>query len=249
MTPLTPKEQAVFDLRHNEDQGYQPSFDEIGASLGITGASAKTAYSRGVRKLGNPDLPGRNKNQNRNLRIEVKNPEISAELIDKLTDPGESNITKAARECGLPLQTAQQLAKRVETEYLPVKKEVERIKTDSLVRKFETLAYEAVNSITMDELKDLDAYKRTLVAAIATDKRELLDGRPTERISIDDRRALPEMMLILEREARRRGLMRDRDPETGAIKMIDNPSAPPRAVRENREQRLDWEDGTSEYGS
>ncbi len=53
-----------------------------------------------------------------------------------------------------------------------------------LASSFEGLANRMVDSITDADILELDAYKRTLSGAIATDKCQLLRGLPTENINV-----------------------------------------------------------------
>jgi DNA-binding CsgD family transcriptional regulator len=218
---LTPREQEVWDLRN----GDQPlTARQIAKRLKISLSTVNSALRRIQHKLDLKNAP-RAKPDRFDDRVECKRPAAAAEFFDKATNPLFENVAKAARECGLTSSVAEDLMRRLETEYLPVKQEVERVKTDVLVREFEGLAKRALQSIKDDEIEELNVYQRTLVAAIAVDKRELLDGRPTERISHEDRRDLPEMMALLLKEAQRRGLTAEVNPDTNRASLVPRADA------------------------
>jgi len=224
---LTPRQRQVYEKIHSEDPPLRIA--EAARQLGIGYQNARDAYRTAREKIENPDLRAAKRHENRDFagrRVEYREPEKAAAFIDRRTDPLHDNLAEAARESGLPLSSAIELDARLDGEYLPVKQESARIKTDVLVREFEKLALGALESITPEDLEALDAYKRTLVAAIAVDKRELLDGRPTERISVEDRRAFPEVMALLMKEAERRGLMKEINPATNQASLVVDPSAP-----------------------
>jgi hypothetical protein len=84
---------------------------------------------------------------------------------------------------------------KVLTASAQVVEEVKAIKT-SLADSFEGLAERMVSSITNEEIKELDAYKRTLSGAIAVDKFKLLRGEPTAILGV-------EMLLQIAGELRR----------------------------------------------
>ena len=61
--------------------------------------------------------------------------------------------------------------------------EVETLQKD-LGDIFDDLAKRMVSSITDADINKLNAYQRTVSAAIATDKAQLLKGRPTENLAL-----------------------------------------------------------------
>jgi len=214
---LTKRELEVWKLRFSEDPPM--SHNRIADKLGIERGTAKSIFSQARKRL--RVMPG-DLRDTRALaqRVEHKNPELAAEVIDLATTPELRSLASAIRECDLPKAVAVALMKRMQTEYQPVHRELKRVKTETLVREFESLSLRSIRSITDEDLREVNAYQRTLIGAIAADKRELLDGRPTERISLEDRRKLPELLQALMTEARRRGLGSATDPQTGEVKMV-----------------------------
>jgi len=226
---LTPMERDVYELR---SQDTSLTLREVGEKLGITTQQANSTWKRVRGKLGIEPSRGRD---NDGVKIEFTHPEEAAAFMDLVTEPGFEGVADAAKESGLGVRAAQSLINRVQENYEPVKREVDRIKTETLVRKFERIAEAALDTIDQEKLDEMDAYKLTLIGAIATDKRELLDGRPTERISVEDRRALPEIMAALLREAQIRGLTPEVNPDTQKVHLGFRDDAPYQ-VRAGRER-------------
>jgi hypothetical protein len=229
---LSPRQRQIYDLRHSTDP--PRSFRDIGRELGLAYETVRNTYHHAEDKLKNPGLTAQPP-EARDGRVEYTNPELAAEMIDIGTNPVLDSLAAACKEAGLPAETTRILLKRLETEYLPVHQEVGRIKTDVLVREFEGLAKRALDAITDGKLDKTNAYQLALIAAIATDKRELLDGRPTERLSVEDRRTALELLPSLLIEAERRGYVREINPETGRATFLVREDAPA-IVRTNRER-------------
>jgi len=212
---LSPTEQKIWDARNTGNP--VPLFREIAEEMGVTQATAKRTYYRAKRKIAdrkkavNYTLP----NSYPGNMVENKRPEDAAIAIDAVTNPLFDNVAKLGRELKIAPSTLNALIGRLNADYQPLTRELKRIKTDTLVKQFENLATDALASITKEDIEAETAYKRTIMAAIATEKRELLDGRPTERITHEDRRRLPELVEALLDEAGRRGFMKQIDPVTG----------------------------------
>ena len=232
---LTPREREVYELRENGNL----TLRDIGVRLGISASSVKGTFKNAQDKIarlalhGNLDRPVSEGNITR--AAEYQQPEKAAEFFDLVTEPGFENAAEAMRECGLPKSTAEKLLERIQTNFVPAKIEIERIKTEHFVKTAEKLALRFWDSITDEDIQNIDAYKRVIAGAILVDKRELLDGRPTERISVEDRRALPEIMSRLLHEAEVRGLMPEQNPETQRVTMGFREDAPYQ-VRAGRER-------------
>ncbi len=61
--------------------------------------------------------------------------------------------------------------------------EIEKVK-DTLADRFENVAVRMLTAISDSDIKALDAYKKTLSAAISTDKMRLLRDQSTENIAL-----------------------------------------------------------------
>ena len=229
---LTPREKQAKELRESEVPPM--TWRRVGLAMGLSAAGARANYARAEDKIKAPNQTGLPVATNVS-GTEYQDPEKAAEMIDVATNPLLENLAEACRESGLPEQTTRSLLKRLNTKYLQVQGAAERIKTDFLVREFEGLAKDALEAITKDKLDSTSAYQLSLIAAIATDKRELLDGRPTERLSVEDRRSLPEIVSLLMAEAERRGLAPVINPDAGTS-TLDYREDAPYQVRAGRER-------------
>ena len=230
---LTPRQQQVKDLRESTDPPM--TFREVGKRLGLSDVTARRHYQIVTDKIAKaPNVPSDPISRD-DARPEYADPDAAAELIDTATNPLLESVAKAARECNLPEGTARALMKRLERDYLPVTQEVERIKTDVLVREFESLGLRLLESVDEAAIEKMQPYQRVVGAAICVDKRELLDGRPTERISVEDRQMLPEITRLLLKEAERRGLLTETNPSTGEVSIAVDQDAPA-MVRAGRER-------------
>ena len=229
---LSPRQRQIYDMRNATDP--PRSFRDIARELGVSYEAVRNQYHRAEDKLANPHATGKSTAVHE-ARTEYTDPDRAAAMIDIGTNPLLDNVAAACREAGLPADATRAFLKRLETEYLPVQQEAGRLKTDFLVREFESLAKNALAAITEKKLDDTSAYQLALIAAIATDKRELLDGRPTERLSVEDRRTAMELLPALLIEAERRGYMKEINPETNRVSFLQREDAPA-LTRMNRER-------------
>ena len=169
---LTARQREIYELRTADPP---VPYKEISARLGIGVETIRTTYKTAVKKLKRAeDSPNKVRVvKNSGRRIEAKRPEDVAKFMDKITDPGLRSIIQAGRDCKLSDGVVYELMKRLETEYQPVHRELQRVKTDTLVREFENLGLRALRSIKDEDIEQASAYQRAVIAAISVDKREL----------------------------------------------------------------------------
>jgi hypothetical protein len=87
------------------------------------------------------------------------------------------------RQIGRELGKSDHTIKRALTASPEVVAEVETMRKD-LGGIFDDLAKRMASSITDEDINKLNAYQRTVSAAIATDKAQLLKGRPTMNVAL-----------------------------------------------------------------
>src|ERR1035441_4096780 len=87
------------------------------------------------------------------------------------------------RQIGRELGKSDHTIKRALTASPEVVAEVQTMQKD-LGDIFDDLAKRMACSITDEDIKKLNAYQRTVSAAIATDKAQLLKGRPTMNVGV-----------------------------------------------------------------
>lgn len=138
--------------------------------------------------------------------LEARDPDAAAEIIAGVTQmhPMLRPVAQAAEQLGLSPDLVKGLLRRVRTDYLPLHDALEMISSDSLEKLFGNSAEMILRSITFEDIENAGLRDKMVSAGIALDKRNLLRGLPTERISIEDREALSRLLPIIEREARRR---------------------------------------------
>ena len=195
---MTTRQRQVYDLRHSQNPPL--SYSEVARRLGITKGNASKSYYREVARLETRGEP-------RGVRsdaVEVKDPEYAAAAIDGLTDPLET-IRGMCRKTGMPPATAAALMKRLETRYLPVKQEVEKVKTEVLLDLFGSTAKRIMASISPEDIDEAKLRDKAVAAGIFTDKTLLHQGQPTQVYSVKELESLEELSRMMVAEARRRG--------------------------------------------
>lgn len=221
---LTPRQRRIYELRHSTNP-LMP-FDEIAAQMGIGDQTARTHYRRARVKLETTAHPiGQ---QHLEERFEYRDPEKAAEGIDELTNPLHPGVSVVARNCGLPRDTANGLNNRLLRDYQPVYEKVGRLKSDVFIKALERNAIAALEAITPEKYERMNAYQLTLMAAISLDKKLLIEGKPTQNISltVEDRRSVTELIAEIHSIAERRGYMKEVNPETNRVCLGDREDAP-----------------------
>jgi len=220
---LTPREKQAKELRESEVPPM--TWRRVGTEMGITAVGARAAYARGEDKIKAPNQTGAVAHRNV-TSPEYQNPGLAAEMIELTSNPLLENLAEACRESGLPEQTTRSLLKRLNTNYLEVKEGVGKVQTGYFVGELQRVSKLALNSIDAESLQGVNAYQRMLIGAIGIDKIELLSGRPTERISHEDRRTLSTLVPLLLKEAERRGYEVVINPDTGTQHLDAREDAP-----------------------
>jgi hypothetical protein len=87
------------------------------------------------------------------------------------------------RQIGRELGKSDHTIKRALTASPEIVAEVQTMQKD-LGHIFDDLAKRMAGSITDEDIKKLNAYQRTVSAAIATDKAQLLKGQPTMNVAV-----------------------------------------------------------------
>ncbi len=128
------------------------------------------------------------------------------------------------RRIGAELGRSDHSVHRVLTASADVVGEVQTIKAN-LADSFQGLAERMVSAVSDEDIGKLDAYKKTLSAAIACDKAQLLKGLPTENVNI---RVLLDVAALI--RARRTKQYEDEDLDTipvSPVRILPAPSAEP----------------------
>ena len=226
LSDLNERQQKIVALREAGKRRKQ-----IAAELGISEKAVNSSIERIDAKNKRPVI------QRRTVPIEREDPEAAA-AIEELSNPSNRRIVDAAKESGLEPHVVMALLKRLDSTYLPVKRELERVNTGTMVKEFENASLRAVQAITPEKLEESSAYHLALISAILFDKRELADGRPTDRVSHEDRRKLPELLAAVMVDSHRRGYEVEINPDTGKASLVDQENLPAE-VRSHRKRLND----------
>lgn len=146
--------------------------------------------------------------------LEVTDPEKHAEALSQLSTPFR-NIAEVAEKVGISPTLARKLAKDLDGELQPLKREIEEIRLDDLTNRFGTLTRDSIDAITPEKLRRAGAKDLAIIAGIGVQNWQLLRGQPTSRAEISDRREMNEIVELLVKEAARRGIEIDVTPEGG----------------------------------
>lgn len=164
--------------------------------------------------------------------LEELDPEKAAVAMDALTDPLLTDVTAAAKQCGLSTRAMGVLRERLEKRYLPVSNKIKAFKTSELLGKIDEKI--AMSLEYMDEVQFATAgLKDNAIAfSILVEKRQLLRGEPTQIFSVEERKNLNDLIPDLLREAKRRGYTYDVNPthhndEDGVDIALLPPAIPP----------------------
>ena len=103
--------------------------------------------------------------------LEKADPEKFADFLVQFAQDPECNLAALGRRCGLSKQHARLIAKRLETTYLPVLKEVEKVTSKSLIKGLEDALPLALKQLGNTEL--IEKAGITARAAAATKKLRL----------------------------------------------------------------------------
>jgi DNA-binding CsgD family transcriptional regulator len=194
-TVLTEKQRAVYDLKLAGR-----SYKEIGAAMGISTPVVSKVLVAVKKKLGierglPPNPTG----------VEVKNPERAAAVIDAMTDPRYENLKEAYKALGIA-PVGYGVIRRLRVKFQDAITETRALQrqelSDMVGKKIHLfLSY-------MDDKVAAEASARDLAMGVSQliEKKQLIDGQPTQIISDHERKKLHELLPLAIAEAQRRGL-------------------------------------------
>ena len=146
--------------------------------------------------------------------LEFYNPEKAAEAIDLATDPCR-RLADVAEAAKMPLATVQALINRVRNHYQPVHEELKRIKDNQIIELLRDRTGRALGYLDDYSLSSASAKDLAITIGILIEKTQLLEGKPTQILSIDERRHINDLLPAVISEARRRGHVIDVSPDGG----------------------------------
>ncbi len=199
----------TYRLHHAHDPLL--SKEDLAIRLGVKPATVKLHLARVNKRLDDPGslkVPG----QRGPVSLDWSDPEKFAAGVAALSDPAQS-VAGAARQAGLNPDVAYKIAKRLDGDLQPLGRVLEDVRIEDLTRRFGMLTRDALDHLTPEKLNGATAQQLAIIAGIAADKWQLLRGQPTQRVEIDDRRKMDEVLNLIMQEAQRRNIEIDVTPE------------------------------------
>ncbi len=184
----------------------------VAKKVGLAPATVRLHVSRVEMKLEDPSLFSPSKVNHPEL--DETNPDQFADIVVGLSAPAAS-VARVARDLGISADAVTKIARKLEGELQPLKREVVEIRVEELTKQFGTLARDAIDAITPEKLDAASASQLAIVSGIASEKYLLLRGQPTQRVEVGHRHEMDEVVKMLLQEAIRRGVTIDVTPEGG----------------------------------
>ena len=146
--------------------------------------------------------------------LEFYNPEKAAEAIDLATDPYR-RLADVAETAKMPLATVKALINRVRNHYQPVHEELKRVKDNEIIELLRDRTGRALGYLDDYSLSSASAKDLAITIGILIEKTQLLEGKPTQILSVEERRHINDLLPAVIREAQRRGHVIDVSPDGG----------------------------------
>lgn len=211
MKALTPRQQAMWDLKRPVEEGGQGrSNGEIALALGISINNVGKTLTIIRAKLGI-----KNGAAQRALAqsIELTNPELAAAAIEAGADPVSQTITAAIerfnahlKASGLPGKVSEALVRRMRVKYANAVTATRELRTNEIIEMLGNKIDMAMFYLDDKVLAEASARDIMLGLGVLIEKRNLLRGEPTAIISDHDRKKVHELLPALFAEAKRRSL-------------------------------------------
>jgi hypothetical protein len=186
---------------------------KLAKKLKVAESTVKRHLSLIKKKLEDPEsLVMPTGDPEKGVALEQSDPEKHAQAVSLLSDRFQ-NVAAVAKQVGISVGAATNIARDLEGDMSPLKREIAEIRLDDITKRFGTLTRDAIDAITPEKLERANAQQLAVIAGISADKWQLLRGQPTSRTEIGDRRQMNELIGIIAKEAKRRGIEIDITPE------------------------------------
>ncbi len=144
-----------------------------------------------------------------------QNPDKFGEAIVALSAPG-ATAAQVARKLGISPSAALKIGKELDAQLMPLNRVVSEVRLEDVTMRFGTLTRDAIDAITPEKLEKANARDLAVIAGIGSQNWQLLRGQPTSRVEVGDKRQMNELVQMMLKEAKRRGVEIDVTPE-GAV--------------------------------
>lgn len=145
-------------------------------------------------------------------KIEEKDPgKVGRILAQSIVEP-ETRIKDLANQEHMSAKMTSNALKAVKNKYPDTVGAIKAFNHQELIAALKHKTAMFLDSITPEVIEKSTLRERVLGAAIFIDKTRLLEGEPTQILSIQERRSLPDIISELDREAKRRGMTITQEP-------------------------------------
>ncbi len=225
---LTPKQVHVFDALHGKPFITLAAY---GRTQGIKYPQVHRSYRRACEILGvtpterkrqppeqpkraprvpvspalvpqEPVLPARELN----IREVKASPAKMLDAVLALSDPELESLAAAAKSAGIKGASLKRLLNQLETAPRPIIRELREVRTDHLARMAGTAAEEIISRVDVADIEAANLKDKILAYAILVDKKLLLEGKPTQRVAIDDIPLLDSLVKAFLKDVPNRGM-------------------------------------------
>jgi FixJ family two-component response regulator len=216
---LTPKQREAWELR---EQGL--THREIAKQLSVSVAAVHRRIKGANERLSDPEgwlTDRRNRGMADRERcrklgdaqsLAATRPEAAALVVRRMSDPLSPTLKSVAREAGVSEPTVARIREIMDSHWLDTKLKIEEGKTPHLLDLCSSRARQILESVTQGDLKSASLKDKAIAAAIMIEKRQLLSGEPTQRVTFETRGKLNELVQRLVEEGKRRGMEFDVTP-------------------------------------
>ncbi len=118
-------------------------------------------------------------------------------------------VRKLALEEGIEPQAVRGLVERMNRAGLGIPTDLREASVPQLIKLMGDRALQLIESVDVNAIADAKLRDKTIAFGILIDKLQLLSGQPTQRLDISDRRKMDELMIMMFKEAKRRGIKFD----------------------------------------
>lgn len=140
-------------------------------------------------------------------RVDARDAALGEIMVKLASDP-MADVEKIAREYGYSEAHIRGMLAELRRKVLPVKMAIRKVTNQVMTDKADTII-----DMGLERLAEVLPFASPRDVAYAMDRafnmRQLLKGEPTSILTVDDRKTLNELMPMLIRESRRRGIIID----------------------------------------
>ena len=187
LSKLTPRQREAWELHLTS-----ASAPEIATQLGISDNRAYELVAAARRRLGL-----------------AKSEEVGIQKAIEAASPMIEEVRKLALEEGIEPQAVRGLVERMNRAGLGIPTDLREASAPQLLKLMGDRALQLIESVDINAIADAKLRDKMIAFGILVDKLQLLRGEPTQRLDISDRRRMDELMVMMFKEAKRRGIKFD----------------------------------------